>query len=133
MYLDVRVRSLDSLRGIAALMVVLHHCAITYFPESRPSWITHTPLRLLVDGHAAVLTFFALSGFVLFHSFTNVDRFDYFPYIVKRFTRIYPAFGAAVLLSAALWVLVKPHPIPALGAWFNNYSWQPPWSLGIYQ
>jgi peptidoglycan/LPS O-acetylase OafA/YrhL len=112
----VRIKSLDSLRGIAALTVVIYHCNLIYFSAKggAPRWIAFSPLRLLFDGHAAVIVFFALSGFVLFLTFKNVDGSRYYPYIIKRFMRIYPPFAFVIVGAALLCVLVKPLPIPQL-------------------
>jgi peptidoglycan/LPS O-acetylase OafA/YrhL len=112
----VRIKSLDSLRGIAALTVVIYHCNLIYFSAKggAPHWVSFSPLRLLFDGHAAVMVFFALSGFVLFLSFKNVDGFRYYPYITKRFMRIYPPFAFVIVCAALLCDLVKPLAIPHL-------------------
>lgn len=112
----MRIKPLDSLRGIAALTVVLYHCNLIYFSAKggAPHWVALSPLRLVFDGHAAVMVFFALSGFVLFSSFANVDRFRYYPYIVKRFMRIYPPFAFAIVCSAVLCTLLKQLPVPHL-------------------
>ncbi len=73
-----RWKGLDGLRGLAAIVVVLHHSLLTspslalaYFggpkaPVGSPSWLlTYTPLHLVWAGPEAVLVFFVLSGFVL--------------------------------------------------------------------
>jgi peptidoglycan/LPS O-acetylase OafA/YrhL len=112
----MRIKSLDSLRGIAALTVVLYHCNLIYFSAhgGAPRWVAFSPLRVIFAGHAAVLVFFALSGFVLFLTFRSVDGFRYYPYIAKRFMRIYPPFAFVIVCSALLCVLVKAMPIPPL-------------------
>jgi len=127
----VRYKSLDSLRGVAALIVVFHHCGLMLFVGDSPRWIEDSPLRLLVAGQGSVFVFFALSGFVLFLTFRSTDRFRYAPFIVKRFMRLYPPFVAAILFSALLYALVQPRVIPELGAWFNDSSWQVPPTLGV--
>ncbi len=78
-----RYRSLDGLRGVAALVVVVHHClltsivlAATYRGGTTSGWglselLTRTPLHLLWDGTGMVLVFFVLSGFVLTLAFTE--------------------------------------------------------------
>ena len=77
----MRFRSLDSLRGLAALAVVFHHCLLT-LPASAfcrgeiAWWFAVTPLRLLIDGPGAVLLFFVLSGFVLAASIDAGQRHD---------------------------------------------------------
>ncbi len=120
----MRIKSLDSLRGMAALVVVLHHCVWTY--PDRIAWIKDTPLRIAFAGGSAVLVFFALSGFVLHLTFTAADKHQILPFLVKRTTRIYPAFAVATVLSWALYALVDPAPIPSLSAWFNHENWQVP-------
>lgn len=98
------------------MTVVLYHCNLIYFSANggAPRWIPFSPLRLFFDGHAAVMVFFALSGFVLFLTFKNVDGIRYYPYIVKRFMRIYPPFAFVIVCSALLCDLLKPLPIPQL-------------------
>jgi len=58
-----RIVALDSIRGIAAFAVVLHHCSLA-LPELREKIEATYVLRPLVAGPAAVYVFFVLSGFV---------------------------------------------------------------------
>ncbi|MFZ2279699.1 MAG: acyltransferase [Prosthecobacter sp.] len=69
-----RFEELDSLRGIAAAVVVVAHFAGIFLPgavfakDGHFSWeilFVSTPLHLLTSGHLAVCMFFVLSGFVL--------------------------------------------------------------------
>ena len=116
-----RIASLDSLRGLAALLVVFTHCAGVY---AAPSWwVTHLPMSVLFwSGHGFVLVFFALSGYVLFTPFAKaMPRIDL--YLVKRTARIYPPFAASILLSAALYFAVAPMNVTGLSDWFNLGSW----------
>ena len=132
----MRFKSLDSLRGLAALAVVFHHCLLTLPASVRGHgsvawWMTATPLRLLVDGSGAVLLFFVLSGFVLAASIQSglakdPDGFDYGRFAAKRFLRIYPPFAFAVFVSAGLYLLIQPVPVEGLSAWFNTQSWAYP-------
>jgi peptidoglycan/LPS O-acetylase OafA/YrhL len=132
----MRFKSLDSLRGLAALAVVLHHCLLTLPASVRGHgtlawWLTATPLRLLVDGPGAVLLFFVLSGFVLAASIQSslgkdAGGFDYGRFAAKRFLRIYPPFAFAVLVSAGLYLLIQPGPVAGLSVWFNTQSWAYP-------
>lgn len=135
--------SLDALRGIAAFLVLLFHCA-QVFPGfsaavsplhpagwSDPwSWMKFTPLRLLVSsGPSAVVLFFVLSGFVLSLPFLRLRKPAYSEFAIKRLCRIYPPFAAAVLLSAALYMLVQPKPVPGTSDWFATVLWDQPLSL----
>lgn len=117
-----RIGSLDSLRGVAALVVVLGHCAAVvpgYLPWSRTLWLVPPPLAAA----AAVQLFFVLSGLVLFLTLRARDGFRYRPYIIKRITRIWPPLVSAVLVSAALMILVAPRPVQGLSVWFDTASW----------
>lgn len=135
--------SLDSLRGIAALLVLTFHCAqlsagfashvSPFSPKAwlEPwTWLKLTPLRLLVSsGPPAVVLFFVLSGFVLTLPFLrNGVRPGYAEFSIKRICRIYPPFAAAVLLSAALYAIVQPSPIPGASEWFDTVLWDQPLS-----
>ncbi len=62
-----RLHEFDALRGIAALAVVFSHL-LNYLPSTSINPYEHWSLPLwsfAVDGHFAVLIFFAISGFVL--------------------------------------------------------------------
>ena len=118
----MRIRSLDSLRGIAALIVVLHHARLM-FPET-PAWIKYTPLRVLISGQSAVILFFILSGFVLYLTLCSKNVHSSWSFAIKRFARIYPPFCVAILLSAVLWYMVAPMPMSGVGDWANDLNWQ---------
>lgn len=88
--LDAQARSrtffgeLESLRGLAALLVVVYHMPNWYDPFYRSP--------IVRNGHGAVEFFFVLSGFVLYHSYglripdlRALKRFT-----LLRFGRLYP-------------------------------------------
>jgi len=92
-----RFYELDSLRGVAALTVVLHHFS-RLFPDRVMHLVLRTPLRILFAGHQAVILFFLLSGFVLTLPYKKKNRLDYGPFLLKRVCRIYlPYLGALAL------------------------------------
>src|SRR5690349_12562971 len=97
-----RLESLDSLRGVAAMIVVLHHCAST-MPGVRAALAGTYVLRPLIVGPSAVSVFFVLSGMVLYGTFDGKDGFHYLPFLIKRVTRLYPPVVAAVLASLMLY------------------------------
>lgn len=126
----MRLRQLDSLRGIAALSVLSDHLVQTFATLDgwQPSGIAGDlqwfGLRSMIGGGVnAVLIFFALSGFVLALSFTETDGNRYTPFAIKRVTRIYLPFAFAILFAALLYLAVQPAPIPAFTPWFNRESW----------
>jgi peptidoglycan/LPS O-acetylase OafA/YrhL len=117
-----RIDSLDALRGIAALIVVVFHCISTMpglYEAAASTWI----LRPLFAGQAAVYLFFVLSGFVLFVSVERQHPIAFLPFVIKRVMRIYPPLVAIILASASAFILVQPHPIAELSVWFNHHSW----------
>ncbi len=126
-----RYRSLDGLRGVAALVVVVHHClltsivlAATYRGGSTSGWglselLTRTPLHLLWDGTGMVLVFFVLSGFVLTLAFTEPPTPRWASFYVKRFPRLYlPVWGS--LGFAALLAVLVPRLVSGGQSWWVN-------------
>lgn len=104
-----RLLELDSLRGLAALVVFSSH-SILLLPR-HPHWLTvalGTPLALfLLGGHQAVILFFLLSGFVLFlpHARPAPAPAPYLPFAAKRVCRIYFPYLAAVAVVAVAYCL----------------------------
>jgi peptidoglycan/LPS O-acetylase OafA/YrhL len=80
----------------------------------------------LHNGHAAVITFFVLSGYVLSLPYYRGTQVSYSRYLVKRFCRIYIPFAIAIMISAGLYLVAGPHPEPEASQWFNNL-WPPVW------
>lgn len=89
-----RYLELDSLRGLAALVVVLHHA---HLAVSAGNFRGGSLLFALLPGSAAVAMFFVLSGFVLTPPWQRGQR--YLSYIAKRFCRLYLPYAAGLLLS----------------------------------
>jgi peptidoglycan/LPS O-acetylase OafA/YrhL len=102
--------ALTSLRGLAALWVVVHHLG-----KDMVDFLGRFPLLepLVGIGHAAVPYFFILSGFVLAYNyaldFPHVTLSRYGAFIARRLARIYPVhlftllgMLAVVLLAARL-------------------------------
>src|SRR4051794_22028684 len=81
MYAHSRITALDSVRGIAAFLVVMNHCYLTFWPAGP------TLAGVLIGGRASVIVFFVLSGYVLARSLThNAEPASVF--IARRFFRI---------------------------------------------
>jgi peptidoglycan/LPS O-acetylase OafA/YrhL len=128
---------LDSLRGLAALVVLFHHTLLVLPTFSdrvlheRPAAnllqaiLFNPPFSLLWAGHNAVLLFFVLSGFVLATPWTKARSVSYAAFGVRRIFRIYVPYLVTVLAVLAGVALLRPGPIPALSEWFAG-SWQEP-------
>ncbi|RUL53202.1 acyltransferase family protein [Lysinibacillus antri] len=107
-----RIESLDSLRGISALIVVVFHCLIAFvvfanainfqFENEFIKFLTLSPLKVLWSGNEAVLLFFVLSGFVLTLPMLNGKQQRYTVYITKRFFRIYIPYIVMMAVSTIL-------------------------------
>lgn len=121
-FLPERLASLDGLRGIAALVVLVHHEAMTvptlaasYYesgvqpaPFSPAWWLAFTPLHLAWAGTEAVFLFFILSGVVLVLPALRTRGFDWVAYYPRRLVRIYGPVACAVAFGFALqWVLPR--------------------------
>lgn len=117
-----RITALDSLRGIAALIVVIHHCSLV-LPDVR-EWIDATYLlRPFVAGSEAVSVFFVLSGFVLYGLLNSETAPDYASYVAKRLIRLWPTMAVAVTASALLYLVIQPDEVSGTTVWFSLLSW----------
>jgi len=97
----MRIKELDAMRGIAALSVVLFHFTFG-FNHNDTNTFFH-------KGYLGVQLFFIISGFVIFMTFEKTQNIKVF--LLGRFTRLYPAYWFACILS---FILLK---IPVI---FNN-------------
>ena len=97
----IRLEYLDSVRGIAALMVVFYH----FIGWQRDGDIAYNLASMIFNGSDAVSFFFVLSGFVLsYQYFRFADRTLHLPqYVYKRILRLYPAFIFTVLINYLYW------------------------------
>jgi peptidoglycan/LPS O-acetylase OafA/YrhL len=91
---SVRLAWLDLLRGVAALVVALHHATYYFTPRLRAHMVD-----LFDPGLYGVLVFFLVSGYIVPASLERHGRVRGF--WISRLTRIYPLF----LLACALTVL----------------------------
>ncbi|MGB4100618.1 MAG: acyltransferase [Alphaproteobacteria bacterium] len=117
-----RIKPLDSLRGLAALTVLFAQCYSIWPEDARDqlAWLNHTPLRLLINGHAAVTLFFVLSGFVLALPFLEGKAGNYRDFIVRRLCRIYIPFAVAIFIALGLYFIAGGQPSAEAAIWFND-------------
>jgi peptidoglycan/LPS O-acetylase OafA/YrhL len=98
-----RYTQLDSLRGLAALTVLLGHFLGMYGSVGFHRNLLGSPLGILFNGTAAVMLFFVLSGFVLSLPYVNSNKpLMLTSFYIKRIFRIYPAFIFAIAFSLLL-------------------------------
>ncbi|MEQ8196858.1 MAG: acyltransferase [Clostridiaceae bacterium] len=108
-----RINYLDSLRGIASLVVVVFHCLVSFnlfymayynnqYSNGLIKAFTMTPLHTVWAGKEAVLLFFVLSGFVLSIPYLENKELPYKSYIIKRFFRIYLPYIIIMTLSVII-------------------------------
>ncbi len=136
-----RLEVLDSIRGIAAMVVVIHHCLLTqpafndfFFStwNTQPATLTQTllfdtPLRIVWDGFEAVTLFYVLSGLVLALPWVQGRPPKYSVYAIKRICRIYLPYLAAIAAAAFLsGIHLFKAPIAELSDWVNTMNWSHP-------
>lgn len=97
--MDNRLHALDSLRGIAILMVLFAHTSAWFVPSS--PWIGAASQL----GPRGVQLFYVVSAFSLFLSYkqrTAVGPFSYPAYFIRRLARIAPMFWIALAINFSI-------------------------------
>jgi len=92
-----RIQNLDSLRGVAALSVLLYHYTQRFgdiFPD------LPKPAISLSRGFFGVHLFFVISGFVIALTLTKTGHV--FNFIRNRFFRLYPTYWVALVITFTL-------------------------------
>ena len=132
-----RIVALDGLRGVAAIMVLLHH-ALLMLPEFADyEWysrvpahssfgtflLLRTPLRLVWSGQERAIMFFVLSGFVLCLPWLAGKPQSYGRFLLGRLCRIYPPYIAAMALAALASIFIGGHVLPRASIYFNQLGW----------
>jgi peptidoglycan/LPS O-acetylase OafA/YrhL len=102
----IRLGSLDALRGIAALSVMLLHFTTDFHRDFGP-----TRISSITWGYGAygVHLFFLISGFVILMTAERSKR--PYDFVVSRFSRLYPPYWAAIVLTTILLIA-----LPTIGA-----------------
>jgi peptidoglycan/LPS O-acetylase OafA/YrhL len=136
-----RIAALDSVRGIAAFIVVIHHCFLTravysnfFFTQwktpanSLVSWIfLYTPARIVWAGYEAVTLFYVLSGLVLALPWVQGRPPEYSMYAIRRMCRLYIPYLVAIIAAGALNVVLLQHAyVSGASQWVNSMTWTNP-------
>lgn len=98
-----RIPELDSLRGFAAVAVVLFHYFYNYDKHYGHNFAISGLFEL---GQAGVHLFFIISGFVIY--WTLIKSENIFQFAWSRFSRLYPVYWAAVFISFTSTLLIGP-------------------------
>jgi len=116
---------LESLRGLAALLVCVHH-GMSVFADNAPL-AAMDALLFAFNSAAAVIFFFVLSGYVLGRALERDGTFV--TYLARRLFRLLPPFVVVLLFTFACERLFRIDPIPSgLMPGFQRMFWpQPTW------
>jgi peptidoglycan/LPS O-acetylase OafA/YrhL len=114
-----RIPSLDGLRGIAAIAVMLYHFNVFFLPQAHLFDI----LPFLSWAYLGVDLFFLLSGFVMAHVYGRLLASNWrahsVQFAIARFARIYPLFALTTLAMLIVFVLSD---LPLTGVSFSGHS-----------
>lgn len=105
----MRFRTIDGLRGIAALAVVFYHLNQAV-AENFDNWVHPSVFWLFDQGLLGVDVFFVISGFVIAYSVRNATFNWSFlgRFALRRSIRLDPPYWAAIALEISLvWVGLK--------------------------
>ncbi len=148
---------IDGIRFYAAFIVFVEHIlsgiVLEYFkvPASEFGYSSNSQslafLYYLADGNHGVDIFFIISGFLMARIISK-ERFSYQSFISARFKRIYPAFLASLVITAAIVINVfgwpwKPidfsynmiflNAFPQFGVMpYNHVSWSLGYEFAFY-
>jgi peptidoglycan/LPS O-acetylase OafA/YrhL len=104
---------LQSLRGLAALSVMIGHASLL-LPPTRFALVVGT----LFEQNSAVIFFYVLSGFVLGESLRRGGGLRVFAF--RRLARLAPAAWASIILGIGIAMALRHGPITGASGWFNQ-------------
>ncbi|MBW4036865.1 MAG: acyltransferase [Proteobacteria bacterium] len=97
-----RFRTLDGLRGLAALAVVIHHSEVWYFFNSTGHWLNPPSNFYTQCGQGGVTVFFVMTGFLFWDKIKPDRPIDWVRFYTARILRLMPLFYVLVLLIMLL-------------------------------
>ena len=113
-----RMVELDALRGIAAVAVLGYHFTTRY--QEQIGHVDGPPANLWI-GNYGVYLFFLISGFVIFMTLERTRTAADF--VVSRFSRLFPGYWAALLItSAVVYSVGLPFQRLPAGQWLLNFT-----------
>jgi peptidoglycan/LPS O-acetylase OafA/YrhL len=121
---------LETLRGLAALVVAMSHGRCAFVEPDGALNVTDRLLGIFQPA-SAVVVFFVLSGYVLGRSLWSDT--NYFAFAVRRLLRILPAFIVSVLFAYLVVSSVRINSAPAsTSAFFQSVFWPAPTWSDVY-
>ncbi len=123
--LNARIPSLDGLRAISIILVVIGHWGATDAGSHVPLWL----MSIFGNGSLGVTVFFVLSGFLittlLVKEYGATGRVSIKDFYIRRAFRIWPAFyallGCVAVLGAFHAIQVTRGELLSSGLYFWNY------------
>ena len=100
-----RVAGLDSIRFVAALIVLLMHFNVApslreIWPHGSLGWAIRGTVDNALNGQAAVIVFFVISGFCIHYPYVEGRKLDVFGFYASRYIRI----TLPMLVATLIWV-----------------------------
>src|ERR1700690_2072213 len=129
---DVRIPELDGLRGVAILLVIIHHNVMTTLrPET--GLIARFISVVFPFSWSGVDLFFVLSGFLIGGILLDQRRTEnYFKtFYLRRICRIFPLYFSWLALFIALSWIFSPVSHPAWSADIFRQPY-PNWAYGLF-
>lgn len=121
-----RIKTLDSLRGIAAVFVVANHFSGGI--DKYNIFGTYSPVYFLAGGYGAVIFFFLLSGYVLVYQYEANPDYTYRRFLIQRFFRIYIPYIVSFFLAV---ILFKLNPGNNTGSAWISKMWKEPINFSV--
>lgn len=104
----IRISSLDGLRGLAIVLVLLFH-TYSRWPEYIPWASVHKEFYVFKFGYLGVQLFFLISGFVIYMTLEKCGSLTEF--MLKRWLRLFPAMliGTAFVYLTSFYLVERPN------------------------
>jgi peptidoglycan/LPS O-acetylase OafA/YrhL len=135
-----RILPIDSLRAIAALLVLWHHSSeifMGYLPDSEFPGAFLAKIASVFDfGRIGVVIFFCVSGYVIPSSLVSSSSRSLRNFAISRFFRLFPAYWLSIPLGFFACFYLWGRPITTFD-WLVNFTMFPTWlggqpALGLY-
>ena len=102
------ISGLDSIRFVAALAVLLGHLGVPpslrgIWPDGSIGWAIRSTVDNSINGQAAVMVFFVISGFCIHYPRVEQDKLGVLEFLSARYLRIIPPMTVAI----SIWMMIR--------------------------